>query len=599
MRRTPAMTERLIEIARAAAAAGHGGKEPIYAAACEELGISRATLHRALLEVAVRAERKQRRDAGDVTLPRAEATLISAYLMESHRKNNTKRLASIEQAVDVLRANGAVRAERTHPLTGEIVPLSTSAISRGLRAYGLHPDQLLQPAPAAQLRSLHPNHVWQIDASLCVLFYLATNKPSEQGLQVMEAAKFYKNKPQNLKRIEHDRVWRYVVTDHTSDHVFPHYVFGAESGTNLAESFIEAIQQREGEPVHGVPFVLMMDMGSANTSGLFKNLARRLGVKLLPHAPENARATGQVEQAQNLVERGFESGLKFRAVHSLGELNALARQWAKWFNGTKVHTRHGMTRYAAWLQITPEQLRIAPSREICRQLLTHAPEERKVNTFLQVEFQGRTYDVRGVPGVMVGEKLQVAINPYEPGCATIIDADADGNETLHSVPEVERDSFGFPATANVIGEEYRRPANTVADDNRSEVERVAMQAPTLEAARQARKRKDLPFGGAIDPYKPITDTKAPAYIPRKGTELPITTRVTRPVVETPVLTHFEAARELRRRGVDMNPEKNAQVAAWYPAGVPEDEIEALQARLERAARPALRVVGGTGGAAND
>lgn len=589
------MTERLIEIARAAAAAGHGGKEPIYNAACEELGISRATLHRGLLEVAVRAERKQRRDAGDVTLPRAEATLISAYLMESHRKN-TKRLASIEQAVDVLRSNGAVRAERVHPVTGEIVPLSTSAISRGLRAYGLHPDQLLQPAPAVHLRSLHPNHVWQIDASLCVLYYLNSTKPSEQGLQVMEAKKFYKNKPANLKKIENDRVWSYEVTDHASGAIFVHYVLGAESGTNLAESFIEAIQQKPEDPVHGVPRVLMMDMGSANTSGLFKNLARRLQVKLLPHAPENARATGQVEQARDIIERSFESGLKFRAVHSLDELNALGRQWAKWFNGTKVHGRHGMTRYAAWLTITPEQLRIAPAREVCRSLLTHAPEERKVDTFLQVEFQGRHYDVRGVPGVMVGEKLQVAINPYQPGCATIIDADADGNETLHTVPQVEKDELGFAAAGNVIGEEYRRPANTRADTNRAEVERITMQAPTLEAARQARKRKELPFGGQIDPYKPITDTKAPAYIPRKGIELPIATRVNRPVVAAPVLTHFEAARELRRRGVEMNPERNAHVATWYPEGVPEDQIDALQARLERAARPALRVVGGSGAA---
>lgn len=591
MRRTPAMTERLTEIARAAAAAGHGGKEPIYTAACQELGISRATLHRALAEVAIRVERKQRRDAGEVSLPRGEATLISAYLMESHRKN-TKRLASIEQAVDVLRANGAVRAERVHPVTGEIVSLSTSAISRGLRAYGLHPDQLLQPSPAVHLRSLHPNHVWQIDASLCVLYYLRSNKPSEQGLQVMDAKKFYKNKPANLKSIENERVWSYEVTDHASGAIFVHYVLGAESGTNLVESFVEAIQQKPEDPVHGVPFILMMDMGSANTSGLFKNLARRLQVKLLPHAPENARATGQVEKARDTIERSFESGLKFRAIHSLDELNALARQWAKWFNGSKVHSRHGMTRYAAWMTITPEQLRIAPSREVCRALLTCAPEDRKVDTFLQVEFQGSHYDVRGVPGVMVGEKLQVAINPYQPGCATIVDTDADGNEALHTVPRVERDELGFARGGNVIGEQYGRHANTVADTNRAEVEQIAMQAPTLEAARQARKRKELPFGGAIDPYKPITDTPAPAYLPRKGIQLPIATRVSTPAIEAPVLTHFEAARELRRRGAEMNPERNALVATWYPAGVPEDDIEALQARLERAERPVLRVVGG-------
>lgn len=589
------MTQRLTEIARDAAAAGHGGKEPIYAAACQELGISRATLHRALAEVAIRAERKQRRDAGESSLPRREAVLISAYLMESHRKNN-KRLASVDQAVDVLRSNGAIRAERTHPVTGQIVPLSTSAIARGLRAYGLHPDQLLQPAPAVQLRSLHPNHVWQIDASLCVLYYLNTSDPKQQGLQVMDHDKFYKNKPKNLKAIENNRVWSYEVTDHTSGLIFPHYVFGAESGTNLAEAFVEAIQPKPDFPFHGVPFILMMDMGSANTSGLFKNLARRLQVQVIPHAPRKARATGQVEKARDIIERSFESGLKFRAVHSLEELNALARQWAVWFNAKKSHSRHGKKRTEAWMAITPEQLRVPPSREVCQALLTHAPEERKVTDFLRVEFRGEFYDVSGVPGVMVGEKLQVAINPYQADAVTIVETDAEGNEVLITAPIVAEDGNGFALTANVIGESYRKPVATVADANRSEVERVAMEAPTLEAAREARKRKQLPFGGRIDPYKPITDAPAPTFLPRKGTDLVVPTRVARPVMEAPLLTHFEAARELCRRGVDMNPEKNAQVAAWYPQGVPEDEIEALQARLERAARPALRVVGG---AAND
>jgi len=79
VQRTPAMIERLTEIARAARAAAHGGKESIYAEACAELGISRATLHRALRAVAVAPLRKQRRDAGRVALPRDEATHISAY----------------------------------------------------------------------------------------------------------------------------------------------------------------------------------------------------------------------------------------------------------------------------------------------------------------------------------------------------------------------------------------------------------------------------------------------------------------------------------------------------------------------------------------
>lgn len=71
----------------------------IYAAACAELGMSTATLYRHLGKITVKPERKQRSDAGDVSLSRDEAVAISAVLMTSHRKTN-KRLMSIGQASD-------------------------------------------------------------------------------------------------------------------------------------------------------------------------------------------------------------------------------------------------------------------------------------------------------------------------------------------------------------------------------------------------------------------------------------------------------------------------------------------------------------------
>lgn len=587
--RTPAMTERLVDVARLASAAGHGRKESIYAAACAELGVSRATLLRSLREVVVRPQRKQRSDAGDVAMTRDEALMLSALLMESHRKN-TKRLLSIGQAVEILRANGEIRAERVDLDTGECKPLSESAISRALRIHALHPDQLLQAAPAVELRSLHPNHVAQIDASMCVLYYLNTTKPSEAGLQVMEAKKFYKNKPANLKRIESDRVWSYEYTDHNSGAIRVHYVLGAESGTNLAESFIEAIQQQDDDPVYGVPFILLMDMGSANTGGLFKNLARRLDVTVIPHAPGNARATGQVEQARNIIERSFESGLKLRPVADLAELNALARQWARWFNSTKVHSRHGRTRFEQWMTISADQLRIAPSRDLCRELLTHAPLQRKVSDYLTVEFKGREFDVRHVPRVMVGERLQVTYNPYVPDAAMIVDTDAEGQELLHSVPLVVRNEDGFRVDANVIGEDYRRHADTLADTNRKEVERVTMDVATLAEAEAKRKAKAIPFGGRIDPFKTIEQAQVPTYLPKRGTDLLPAFSSSRVAAPPRVLTGFELAAALSQIGVRMSRERNAQVAAWYPEGVPETDLVELQHRLT--VRAGLRVVAG-------
>lgn len=585
----PAIVQRLVELAQATASAPHGTKKALHDAACAELGMSAATLHRHLGKVTVKPERKQRSDAGEVWLTRDEAIAISAVLMTSHRKN-PKRLLSIGQAVDIMRANGEVKAEWTDAETGEVKRLSDSAIARALRTYGMHPDQLNRAAPAVELKSLHPNHVWQIDASLCVLYYLNASTAKESGLQVMDRDKFYKNKPANLKRIEADRVWSYEVTDHNSGAIFVNYVMGAESGTNLAESFIGAIQKREGDPMHGVPFILMMDMGSANTSGLFANLARRLQVQLIAHAPGNARATGQVEKARDQIERSFESGLRLSPVRDLAELNAQAQRWACWYNGNKVHSRHGKTRFDQWMTIGAEQLRIAPPAALCFELLTHTPESRKVTENLTVSFKGREFDVDTVPQVMIGEKLLITHNPYCLDAAMVVIKDADGNEVLHSIPVVVRNADGFREDANVVGEDYGRPADTILETNRKEVQRFAYDAATDTEADAKKAKGATPFSGRIDPYKVIEQAPERTYLAKRGSDLVSTTTTSLTPIPVRVLTPFEVSAKLAQAGVAMDREKSAQVRAWYPEGVPEDQLAELQSRLT--VRAGLRVVAG-------
>lgn len=588
MRISATLTQRLVQVAAQAAAAPVGCKQAVLKAACEELCISLPTLYRHLDKLTVKPERKQRSDAGAVNLPRKEAVTISALLMVSHRKSN-KRLMSIGQALEILRANGEVRAERIDPATGEIRPLSESAVSRALRSYGLHPDQLNRATPAVELRSLHPNHVWQVDASLCVLYYLKDGSAKESGLQVMNHDKFYKNKPANLARIAANRVWSYEVTDHNSGAIYLEYVMGAESAANLTTVFINAIQQRPDEPFYGVPRILMMDMGSANTSGLFVNLARRLQIELIAHAAGNARATGQVEKSRDLIERSFEAGLRLAPVANLEELNNQARRWAKWFNANKIHSRHGRTRYDQWMTITADQLRIAPSVELCRELLISEPELRKVSDTRTVQFNSREFDVRNVPNVMVGEKLKLAINPWVPDAAMVVDTDADGNELLISVPVVTRDEAGFRTDGNVIGEDWTRPADTQLDSNRKEVAMVAYEASTQEELDAKIKAKTVPFGGRIDPYKPMEQAPDRSYLPKRGTDL-VTKVTTTTTVPMRVLSGFEAAAELRRMGMEMTREKTSQLRSWFPDGVPEDELQALFDRMT--VRGQLRIVAG-------
>lgn len=588
------LTERIVAAAQAARNAGHGGKGAIYEAACRELGLSRATLLKKIKALTVTPQRKRRSDAGQSALSRDEAMTISALLMESTRKNG-KRLYSVADAIDALRANGMIRAEFLDTSTGELRPLSESTISRALRGYGLHPDQLMAPAPVTELASLHPNHVWQIDASLCVLYYL---KPSADvranGLRVMDHAEFYKNKPKNVARIAADRVWSYEITDHASDWIYAEYVMGAESGENLCSVLINAMQERGGaDLMHGVPRILMLDAGSANTAAMTKNLCRSLGIELLVHKVGNARATGQVENARNIIERKFEPGLKFQPVNSLEELNALAKKWRMHFNATAVHSRHGKTRSLAWMAILARQLIKAPSVEICRELAVAAPESRKVSPKLRVSFQGREYDVSTVPGVMVGEKLMVTRNPWRSDAAQVVLVGEDGHEVFHVVSEVEKNEFGFAETAATIGENYKRHADTPVQTALKDIEQLVTGADSQAAAEAARKAKDIPFGGRFDPYKHIDDTQLPTYLPRRGTEHELAA----PRVEFPPLSLIEAAKRLKPRveaeGGEWSAERFQWLAQRFPAGVPEDQLDAIAAELNGPAAEAkspLRVV---------
>lgn len=584
------------KLVQAIALAPHGCKSALVdeAAACH--GVARQTILKWVKTMSIRHPRKRRSDAGNTALTRVEAEQIAAALKESLRKNG-KQLLSIGHSLDMLRANDLIRAERTNPDTGEIVPLSNSAISRGLRAHGLHPDTLLRAAPAVSLASRHPNHVWQIDASICVLYYLKRavgTAPS--GLQVMDADVFYKNKPANVAKIEQERVWRYAITDHASGHIYVEYVLGAESGENLCHVFINALQKREGEPVHGVPLLAMLDPGSANTGALFQNLCRALQVRVQINLPGNPRAKGQVEKAHDQIEKTFEAGLKFVNVESLDALNAAAAKWRRWFNGTHIMRRHGMTRYQAWLRITATQLLIAPEVAVCRELATSAPESRTVTDKLQVSYRATTYDVSMIPDVQNGNKLMVCRNPWRPEGAQVVTVDADGREVYYVIEAVGKDAYGFDAGAIVIGERYARHADTPAQTAAKDIEKLAMGEATLEGAAAARKGKRLAFGGTVDPWKHMDQgiEQLPAFIGKRGTvlETPLPGVVAarsdihvpdRMQIEAKPMNAIQIAGVLSRSAW-WSPEMYLRLQALYPEGALEADLDAVAAALRDAPR---------------
>lgn len=589
----PVITEKLVEVAQKARAARHGEKEAIYQAACQELGISRATLLSKIKQLSVAKPRKRRADAGQSNLNRDEAMIISAALMESTRKNG-KRLYSVEDAVDMLRSNGKILAGSIDE-HGEFTPLSVSAIVRAMRSYGVHPDQLNAPAPAQQLASLHPNHVWQIDASLCVLYYLKNGQKtgSRAGLQVMRHDVFYKNKPKNLAKISQDRVWSYEITDHATGWIYVEYVMGAESSENLCNTLINAMQERTtpGDILHGVPKILYMDPGSAPKATMTANLCQALGIEVLIHAPGQARATGSVEKARDIIERSFEPGLAFTAVNSLEELNAKAAKWRGYFNSQKIHSRYGRPRNEMWMHITQEQLIKAPSVEICRQLAVSAPVARRVTDKLRVDFRRSEYDVSTVPGVLVGDKLLITRSPWSENEAQAVIVGEDGHRVYHVIKEVEKNELGFAVDAPVIGQSFKQHRETAAQNTAKEIELLVTGTDSEDAAKAVRKAKQLPFGGQLDPYKPMDDAVIPVYLPRRGQE----SQILAARVEIPPLSHIEAAKKLislfQSRGIEWEPLHYQLLTKHYPDGVQETELNNVaDTLLSSNNAPSLRLV---------
>lgn len=592
---TPEQTRIVIETAAALDGAAHGAGKAIIAAACERAGCCAQTLHTWMRPYRESA-RKRRSDYVDrsaeaeLTLTRAEADLISATLVESTRQN-AKRIMSIGKAVEVLRRDGHIVAGRIDPDTGEVLALlSESAIGRALTRYGVHPDQLTRPTAHQPKRTLHPNHEWQVDASVCVVYYLPGGGTQ---IQELDPAVHYKNKPENIRAIELFRVIRYVVADHCSGVIRWRYYPHSESGAHTVAFLAWAMAPKPNvlaDPFQGAPFQLVVDPG-ATASGTVQRFCKLARVKFMPTGRKNPRAKGSVEKGNDLVECGFESGLKFQRhrIRDFADLNLLAEREQVHWNATAIHTRHGMTRTAAWMLIRPEQLRLTESEADLRALATESPATPTVRGDLTVAYKRGAvarWDVKAVPGVNVGDKIQVLWSPLigadgQGHAVAVVTDPATGLEVYHPLTAVRVDEWGFQASAPVSGEEYQSKPDSDIDKNRKRLSKLASGTETQDADELARRRKDfrplahLDDGRGLNPYREAEEAPPVTWMPRRGTEHRVTAPTLAPVVLDVMTAALRLAPMVRALGGEWGPEQYGWLDARYPGGVPEDTLEAL------------------------
>jgi len=288
-----AMRDELRILAEQLERLAHGKRSGLVDEFAQRYRWSRAKVYRMLKKVGWTSGRKTRADKGTTSQDMKALTDLAATLQVSLRKNG-KATMDIPNARSMLAMNG------------RDFTVSNDRIAQLLVQNGMDLKSQKRQRAHQSMRSLHPNHVHLVDPSLCLIYYDPAGRQ-----HIIRDDQFYKNKPDHVAKIEKWKVWRYVLVDHHSDSIIVRYYRAkGETQANLFDFLLYAWSRREGRPFHGVPQILYWDKGSANTSAAIKIALRALEVEPLTHEAGNPRAKGAVEQANNLVEKLFESRLK-------------------------------------------------------------------------------------------------------------------------------------------------------------------------------------------------------------------------------------------------------------------------------------------------
>lgn len=548
-------------------AAPHRERGRLIKAAANFRGVTPKTIYAQLRRIAgYRSDRKRRTDAGKSTLTYEQLEHVSWLIMTSTRRSGNKRLLSTRQAQEIAIANGIIEPEqRLHP----------SRLNELLREAKLDFKTLSAPPPHVRLATKHPNYMWQFDVSTCVLYYM------RGALHCRDEAIFYKNKPDNEYAIRKQRVQRYLVTDHTSGAFFcRYYLAPGEDCQTLFDFLMEAFAEKPGMVMHGVPYWLSWDRGSANTSHSIKGLLDALDIRYSAHETGNPRAKGQVESTHNVVECAFEGLLSFHQATSIEDLNDALDSWQINFNKTEIHSRHGSTRYAVWNKIRDEQLRLAPDPELCKQLLESKPEPRTVNGNLEVSYVvkghgSKRYSLAHIPDVSRNQKVLISVNPYQAPNIWVHGQDEQGRPMRHECTPIEYDDFAFPVDAPVFGERFAsHPESHSERQQKARLQAAYGTSDKLEAKKLA--NSGVAAFDGIDPFLHLRNAYEPDYLRHNGTPHPIEVDH----VEIKPLTLIQALKLIKPKlGRPLTERDSDRVLSWYPNGVPEEAIPEIVTRL--------------------
>ncbi|MDR2186878.1 MAG: hypothetical protein LBE62_02365 [Azonexus sp.] len=575
-RLAPALLQDLFALRDQVAAAPHGSSSPLVQSFAERTGKSAATIYAWLRRHAgYDAGRKKRADAGKTALPEAALKFIASAKREAVR-GNLKATLPTAVAMNMAQANGIA------------ITVSESRVNSLMRVRRMDVKSQMAARSTGEMRSLHPNHLHQIDPSLCLLYY------TPKGQAMIREEEWNKNKTIGLDRVKF-KVWRYVRYDHASGSIDLRYFEAAgENQRSLFEFLLWTWGRQEGRLSYGVPQMLLWDKGSANTSAAIRNLLDALGVAHETHAVGHAWAKGGVEVSNNIVETHFESRLRFEPVESVAELNASAERWARDYNANRIpHVDCRLTRASGeafirddlWNTILqhPGALVALPPEKVCQWFLAGQEQTRKVKnrhiTFAHPEI-GKTarYDLSPwAEFIGNGQTLRVTPLLLQQG-ALRIEIERLGAEPLkvQVAPVSEFDAYGRPLAAPVAGEEYKRGPLTQPEIAANALAAAAWgEGVSAEGAEEKRAQQARPFGHMNDgkglvAHSYLGQTELPPRLLPEAAEVETAAvaamRRDAPAVQI-MLTVPEAVRSIKERLSDAAPaDLYRQISAAFPNG---------------------------------
>lgn len=443
------------EIVARLSSAPHANRGTVQEEYCALLGWSHAKFWRVAKQFGYRSNRKPRADKGVPKKVDPETIRKAAAVIERTRRKTGK--------VNMPTWNLQLHFEDNHIIEPEEMP-HEATINRHMREMGISRAALSRPEAATTLRSDHPNHVHLIDASVCVLWDFKENKKLATRDMQME---FYKNKPGFWRKVK-KVILRYICVDHCTGWFFVWYYYSqGEDFNNIFDFTMRAWGEKsrlEGYnsrifPAHGVPRILMIDKGAANTSQAYTNLMENLQTEVYVHTPGKPWISGAVERMHGYWESVFEGDLSLLTVEDLDFLNRRAYDKCAYINAVRKHKRHAMSRFEAYSRITSDQLRILPPVDVCKKLAHRNAEVVTVDGYKQIRYEGNIYLLKGY--FRRGDKLYVRYNPYEyPALEINTQTDENGRFCGESVAStlVNRDQWGFPEKAATIGKDFKTHA---------------------------------------------------------------------------------------------------------------------------------------------